>query len=72
MTAAKTKTRLTDEQAYKNVLAKLGSKSAVARVCGLPRQSITRWTSVPSKYVPQVAEAAGMHKRDVLPSLFSD
>lgn len=59
----------TDQEAYALVLSKV-SKSNLAQACGISRQAVQRWEVVPAKYLKQVASAAGLSPRHVLPSLF--
>lgn len=62
--------KITDEAAFAKLLKK-HSKAEIAKFCGLPRQSITRWTTVKSNYVAVLSEKTGIPKPELLPSLFA-
>lgn len=59
-----------DEIAF-NKLLKKHSKAEIAKLCGLPRQSLTRWKTVRPNYVAVISQQTGIPKPELLPSLFS-
>ena len=40
----------------------------LADIIGVRKQAISRWTTVPLKYVRTISEATGIPKRDLRPS----
>jgi hypothetical protein len=64
----------TDEEAYQRLLSPqfYGYKKVeIAKFVGLPKQSLTRWKSVPVNYVTRLHEATGIPKEHLRPSDFA-
>lgn len=59
-----------DERAYRLLLTRY-TKTGIAELLGIRKQAITRWTSVPLKYVRTLSEATGIPKKNLRPSDFS-
>jgi hypothetical protein len=60
----------TDQEAYQRLLASGVTKTEIARILGLTKQSITRWTDIPLRHVKKIAEATGLEKKILRPSDF--
>jgi hypothetical protein len=61
-----------DEEAYHWLLSVEGlTKSQLARIVGVRKQAVTRWTAVPLKYVRVIHETTGIPKKRLRPSDFS-
>ena len=60
----------TDEEGYALLLTRM-SKARIAEHLGIKKQNLTRWTTVPAKYVPALAEKSGLPREYILPSLFA-
>ena len=59
----------TDEEAYQRLLALHGySKTRIAKMLGISKQAITRWTVVPLKHVKALSDATGIPRADLRPS----
>jgi hypothetical protein len=60
-----------DETAYQELLAAGVTKTKLAKIVGVSKQAITRWTTVPLRHVRIVSEATGITKKKLRPSDFS-
>lgn len=54
--------------AYHRLLMAGYTKVALADIIGVRKQAISRWTTVPLKYVRTISEATGIPKEDLRPS----
>jgi hypothetical protein len=61
---------LTDREAYQRLLDSGITKTEIARILGVSKQSITRWTDIPLRHVRKIAEATGLEKKILRPSDF--
>jgi DNA-binding transcriptional regulator YdaS (Cro superfamily) len=52
----------------------LGSQSALARLCGVSQQSVSKWVmlnkELPAKHVLAVEEATGISRHDLRPDIY--
>jgi hypothetical protein len=61
---------LTDEQAYARLLASGVTKTSLAKIIGIKKQAVTRWTSIPVKYVKKISDSTGVSRASLRPSDF--
>lgn len=47
------------------------TKTQIAEMLGITKQAITRWNTVPLRYVRTIHEKTGIPKADLLPSEFA-
>ena len=59
-----------DHEAYQRLLKRY-TKMALADMLGITKQAVTRWDSVPLRYVRRISEATGITKKRLRPSDFS-
>lgn len=59
-----------DRAAYQRLL-KRHTKMELAAMVGITKQAVTRWETVPVKYVRTISLATGISKRSLRPSDFS-
>jgi hypothetical protein len=62
-----------DREAYERLLSPdyYGyTKMAIGAMLGITKQAVSRWDTVPLKYVTQLSEATGIPKADLRPSDF--
>jgi hypothetical protein len=59
-----------DERAYRLFLSRY-TKTQIAGILGITKQAVSRWMTVPLKYVRQLSEATGISKRKLRPSDFA-
>jgi len=64
----KQRRRTRDEMAYHRLLMAGYTKMALADIIGVRKQAISRWTTVPLKYVRTISEATGIPKANLRPS----
>lgn len=46
------------------------TKAEIAKHLGIRKQNLTRWKSVPAKYVNQISDLTGLPREYILPSVF--
>lgn len=54
----------------KDIIAKAGGVTRVARAVGLTHPSVSVWERVPPRHVRTVAKLAGLHPSEVRPDLY--
>lgn len=62
-----------DREAYRRLLDPQYygyTKMAIARMLGITKQAVTRWDTVPLKYVSRLSTETGIPKADLRPSDF--
>lgn len=60
-----------DKAAFKWLLSKGYTKMALADSVGISKQAVSRWKTVPLKYVTTVSEATGFSRKRLRPSDFA-
>mgnify|MGYP000694615080 CR=1 FL=1 len=60
-----------NQEAYQALLKKY-AKALIAEMCGISRQSITKWKTVPSSRVRQLAEATGLRPEEIRPEPYAN
>lgn len=61
---------LEDQEAYQRLLQMGYTKIGLAKIVGITKQAVTRWQSIPVKYVTRISEATGIRRRYLRPSDF--
>lgn len=64
-------TELTKNQIAYQALLKKFSKALIAEFCGISRQAMTKWDSVPPARVAVLAEKTGLSPEEILPEPYS-
>lgn len=60
----------TDEEGLALLLTVM-TKAQIASCLGIAKQNLTRWKAVPAKYVPTLAQASGLPRECILPSVYA-
>jgi hypothetical protein len=59
----------TDEQAFQ-VLCLYFQKALIAEFVGVSKQAVSKWKSVPPRYVKVLSEKTGFPREELLPSMY--
>lgn len=60
-----------NEAAYQALLKKY-AKALIAEMCGITRQSLTKWATVPAARVQKLSEATGLPPEKIRPEPFAN
>lgn len=60
-----------NEKAYQDLLKKY-AKALIAEMCGISRQSLTKWHTVPAARVGKLAEATGLPPEKIRPEPYAN
>ena len=59
-----------DQEAYQRLLHHY-TKMKLGQIVGISKQAVSRWDTVPLKYVRAISEATGIQKKKLRPSDFT-
>jgi DNA-binding transcriptional regulator YdaS (Cro superfamily) len=57
-------------QGLEKAIAKAGSRQGLARLLGISKQAVCKWTSVPSRQIIRIEAATGVPRELLRPDLY--